>query len=162
MVASYDELVALLVADKVPHEPSPTERSVRIPTRGRGVDGVQVIRWQPQDGVVQFIQSVAGNLPDDRLPALAEAVARINHVLPVPGLDLGHETRILAYRVALPLLPRGSVSAEEIRACFRYAVRTASALAATLARVAAAEIPPEAAVADARNALVAPTPHPSD
>jgi hypothetical protein len=162
MITSFDELVALLVADRVPHEASPAERSVRIPTRQRGVDGVQIIRWQPEDGVVQFIQSVAAGIDEARLPALADAIARLNHVLPVPGLDLGHAGGLVSYRVALPLLPRGKVEPDEIRACFRYAVRTGGALAATVARLAAGELRPEDAVADARNAVVPPTPHAAD
>jgi hypothetical protein len=162
MLGSFDDLVAMLTKEDVPYEATPSKRSVRIATHRGGVDGVQVIRWQSEDGVVQFIQSVIGGVPVDRLPAIAEAVARLNHALPIPGLDLGHDNGLVAYRLILWMTPDGEVEPDAVRACFRFAARTGSDMVAILARVAAGEAEASDVVNDARRAAAPPTPHSLD
>lgn len=152
-ISSYQELVNLLAKDGVQHEADAGSRSARILTEQNGLSGVQLIRWQEEDGVLQFIQSMPVEVADDKLPAIENAVARLNHALAWPGLDINHEYHMVAYRVVLPLLPRGSVLPEEIRACFRLAVKTAADLTPSLLRVLSGETAPANVLADAQRQM---------
>jgi hypothetical protein len=154
-IASYRELVDFLENEGVPHELEPDAQSASIPTEQKGIRGVQVIRWQSDDGVVQFIQSMLKDIPPDRLPALEGAVARLNHALAWLGLDLNHARAVLSYRLAVPFLPRGFVEPAEVQSGFRAAAKAGAELTPLLARVVAGELAPDAVVDEARKALLA-------
>ena len=155
-IASYQDLVGFMDREAVPHQVEPASLSVRIPTEQKGIQGVQIIRWQPDDGVVQFIQSMLRDIPEARLPALESAIARLNHALAWLGLDLNHSRRLLAYRLAIPFLPRGYVEPREIQAGFRAAAKAGADLAAALARVVSGELAPEAIVGEVRATQATP------
>src|SRR5215475_7406607 len=108
-IASYDDLVRFVQSEGVPHVLEPESRSIRIPTEQKGVRGIQIIRWQGEDHVVEFIQSMLRDIPEARLAALEGAVTRLNHELAWLGLDLNHGQRMLAFRLTVPLLARGSI-----------------------------------------------------
>lgn len=154
-ISSYQDLVSLLVKDGVQHEADAASKSARILTEQNGFSGVQLIRWQEEDGVLQFIQSMPIEVADDKLAAIESAVARLNHALAWPGLDVNHEYHMVAYRVVLPLLPRGLVLPQEIRACFRLAVKTAADLTPTLLRVITGVTAPADVLADAQREMAA-------
>ncbi len=156
-VASYREL---LIRDGVLYQGDPAANAVRIPTQRDGLEGVQVIRWQEHDGVLQYIQSLLRDVPEDRLAALEGAVTRLNHALAWPGLDLHHAGRLVCYRLVLPLAPRGSVEPREVRACFGAAVRAGALLTPALRRVIAGEVAPADVVAEVRQALGAESAEP--
>jgi hypothetical protein len=153
-VGSYDDLLDLLRRQGVLHQADGATRSARIPTEINGLQGVQLLRWQDTDGVLAHIQSMAVTIPAERLAAVEQAIARINHALPWPGLDLNHDARLVAYRLVLPMLP-GGIDPRAIQAYFRLAVRVAANLTPTLRRVAAGELEPAGAVADVRRELAA-------
>jgi hypothetical protein len=157
LVKSFADLLALLARDGVPHEPNPTARSVHIPTEHKGVAGVQLVRWQDADAVLQFIQSMSVEIPEDRVAAVASATLRLNHALAWPGLDLDEDSRRLAFRVVLPLLPRGGVEPREIQTCFRIAVSAAADLGLVLQRVASGAMAPTDIVAEVARDLAAQT-----
>lgn len=150
LVSSYQDLVNLLTRQDVKHEAEPSSKSVHIPTVWRNIEGVQVIRWQERDNVIQFIQSTPITVPDDKIPAMESAIAQLNHIMALPGIDLNHKGHIVGYRMALTIMPRGGVLPQEIQSCFRIALQTATGLTPTLHRIVTGEITPEQAVADAQ------------
>lgn len=154
-ISSYQDLVNLLAKDGVQHEVDAASKSARIRTEQNGIVGVQLIRWQEEDGVLQFIQSMPVEVEDDRMAAIESAAARLNHALAWPGLDVNHEYHMVAFRVVLPLLPRGFVLPQEIRACFRLAVKTAADLTPTMLRVLTGVTSAADALADAQRELAA-------
>ena len=153
-ITSYQDLVKLLSRDGVAFVAEPQAQTVRVATEMRGIEGQQLIRWQEDDGVVQFIQSMPIAIPPQALAVVESTVARLNHQLAVPGLDLNHAGMFVAYRVTLPMLPRHGVMSDAIRACFRVAVKSGSDLVATLQRVIAGTLTPADAVADARREIL--------
>ena len=160
-IASFQDLVNLLESDGVPHQSDVAGMMVQIPTQRGSLDSVMLIRWQKDDGVIQFIQALPLTVPDDKLAAAVDAVTRLNHVLAIPGFDVNHERKLLAYRLYLPIHPRGAVTAVEVQAMFSLAVKSASELLPVLARVVAGQIKPEEVVADAQQEYAkqaAPTP----
>ncbi len=149
-ITRYEELLELLARDGVLHQADPGERAVTIPT-GRGeLRGVLVIRWQSEQNVVQLVQSLPLKVPDDRLPAFESSLARLNHALLLPGFGYNHDAGTPYYRLALPIFPDRPLRAEDVRAAFRTAVKTAADFLPALRRVVTEGASPETIVADAR------------
>lgn len=149
-ITSYEELLDLLRKDGVLHQADLEERSVTIPT-GRGeLRGVLVIRWQADQGVMQLVQSLPFKVPDEQHAAYESALARINHALLIPGFGYNHEAGTPYYRLAMPIFPGRPPRAEDVRAAFRTAVKTAADFLPSLRRVATEGANPDTIVADAR------------
>ena len=146
---SFDDLIALMNRDGVFHQVHAEDKSVRIPTEKRALDGVLIIRWQDRDNVLQFIHPMPFEVPPERSAAVERAITRINHALALPGFGYNHDTRLLYFRIAAPLLPDG-VSETLVAAVFRAAVRTASDFYLALQRVACDGANPDSVVADAQ------------
>jgi len=156
LITTYQDLVNLLTHDGVSYTAEPQSQSVRVATQMRGIDGEQIIRFQDADGVVQFIQWMPiTNIPQSAMPAVESAVNRLNHLLAVPGLDLNHQHRFVAYRVTLPMLPQLGVSPDLLRACFRIAVKSGADLVPTLRRIISGELMPEGVLEDAAREMMA-------
>src|SRR5262245_35251552 len=134
-LTNYQELVELLRKDGVAHRPDAAAQAVQIPVEVGGKDGLLVIRWQTQDHVIQFIQTMLDQIPADRLPAMESAIARLNHGLAIPGFDLNHEHGLVCFRLYLTLIPRGHVQPEEVRAMFTLTLRNAAMFLPTLQRI---------------------------
>lgn len=149
-IASFADLISLLERDGVPHQSDVAEMMVQIPTQRGPLDSVLLIRWQQSDGVIQFIQGLPLDIADDKLAAAVDAVTRLNHVLAVPGFDVNHNRKILAYRLYLPIYPRGAVSSVELQSMFSLAVKTAAELLPVFARVLSGAVKSEDVVADAQ------------
>ena len=151
-IASFNDLTQLLDRDGVFHKTDEADLTVQIPTQRGTLDSVMLVRWQESDGVIQFIQAIPLAISDEKLPAVVDAVTRMNHVLAVPGFDMNHARKLLAYRLYLPIYPRGSVKAPEIQAMFRLAVKTASDFLPVFSRVVSGEVKAEDVVAEAQKA----------
>lgn len=154
-IACFSDLVAMLTADGVSYEASPENQFVLLATEINDVEGHQLIRWQPEEAAIQFIQSIPVPMHDAAMPALESAVVRLNHAMAWAGVSIDHANRVLSYRLTLSLLPGGDIAPEVIRAGFRIAVNTGADVTPTLRRVAAGEIEPADAVADAARVLAA-------
>lgn len=155
LISSFQDLTQLLDRDGVFHKTELADKTVQIPTQRGTLDSVMIVRWQDADGVIQFIQGLPLEVPDDKLGAVVDAVARLNHVLAIPGFDINHQRKILAYRLYLPIYPRGSVKSAEIQAMFRLTVKTAADLMPVFSGVIAGTVRPEDVVAEAQKAYTA-------
>ena len=151
-IGNFPDLVKLLEKDGVLHKTDIPEQTVQIPTQRGELDSVLLMRWQESDGVIQFIQALPIEVPADRLPVLSDALTRLNHALAIPGFDLNHEHGLVAYRLYLPIYPRGSVRPNEIQAMFRLTVKTAADFYPTIRRIIAGEVKPEKVVEEAKKA----------
>lgn len=155
VVSSFPEFVQLLERDGVFHKSNVGELTVEIPTQRGALDSVMLVRWQESDGVLQFIQALPLDIPDDKIAVLSDSVTRLNHVLAIPGFDLNHARKLLAYRLYLPLYPRGAVLPAEIQSMFQLTVKTAAEMMPVLSRVIAGQVTAEDVVADAQREYAA-------
>ena len=155
VIPTFADFVRLLERDGVFHKTNLAELTVEIPTQRGTLDSVMLVRWQESDGVIQFIQALPLEVPDAKVAVLADAVTRLNHVLAIPGFDVNHGNKILAYRLYLPLYPRGAVLAAEIQSMFQLTVKTAADMLPVLKRVAAGQVAAEEVVADAQREYAA-------
>ena len=87
-----------------------------------------------------------------QLLIVSDAVTRLNHALAIPGFDLNHQHGLVAYRLYLPIYPRGSIRPNEVQAMFRLTVKTAADFFPTIRRIIAGEIKPEDIVDEAKKA----------
>ncbi len=152
-ISSYDDLLRLLDQQGVAHQADASSKSVQIQTERKGISGVQLIRWQDEDGVLQFIQMMLSEIPDARIAAVESAIAHLNHAMAWPGLDLNHQYHMLAFRLVLPIMPRGSLAPQEIQAGFELALKSATDFYPTLKRVISGETATADALADAQREL---------
>ena len=149
-IRDYAGLLKLLEKDAVPFQAQVEERSVRIGTKKGQLEGVMLIRWQDQDGVAQFIQSIPFETPEEKVPAVESAIVRINHAMALPGFGFHHKVRVPYFRLTAPLHPGVGLSDKEIRAYFSTCLRLASQFFPALKRVALEDADPSTVVADAR------------
>lgn len=155
VISSFADFVQLLERDGVFHKNNASDLTVEIPTQRGVLDSVMLVRWQESDGVMQFIQAIPLEVPEDKITVVVDAVTRLNHVLAIPGFDVNHQRKILAYRLYLPLYPRGAVLAAEIQSMFQLTVKTAAEMMPVLSRVLSGQVTAEDVVADAQREYAA-------
>ncbi len=141
MLATYQDMLDLLNQDSVLLKADNARMSVTIPTKRKDLDGVMIIRWQQKDGVVQFIQTMPIDVPEDRVAAVESAMVRLNHAMAVPGFGLDHTNRMPYFRLVIPFQPRGFMQDNELRAYFQVTLKQAAEFYAPLKKVAAGADP---------------------
>lgn len=135
-ISSYDELVGFFATTGLQHQAEPDQFLIKVPTRQGPLDGVLFIRWEASAQVVHFVQTINLAIPEDRLSALALAIAILNHALPLPGFGINAGLRNCYFRITMPLRPEGTISKQEIQGLFNLVVRHASEHFAVLRDVA--------------------------
>lgn len=127
LIRTFDELLEVLKADRAPHQPDKDGKPmVLIPTALAPIDGFMAIRWSASEGVVHFMQSMNLTVEADRLAAAYEAIARLNHGLPVSGLGIVSRSNEIYFRLTVPISPRGGITPEETRTYFRFTLQQAA------------------------------------
>lgn len=125
-ISSYDDLAGFFAESGLQHQAEPEQRLIKVPTRNGPLEGVLFIRWEADQQVVHFVQTIDLAIPDDRLPALALAIAILNHALPLPGFGINAGLRECYFRITMPIRPDGTISKKEIQGLFNLVVRTAT------------------------------------
>lgn len=146
VLGSFQALLDLLSRDGVLHQAAPDQPAVAIPTRLGAEEGLLLMRWEPERGSVQLIQSLPVLVPPGRAGATVSALLQLNHALALPGLAMNPDDRQVTYRVLLPLLPGLLPLEEDLRRLFRAAVRNAADVLPALRAVAEQNVDPAVAV----------------
>ncbi|MFG0332061.1 MAG: YbjN domain-containing protein [Maioricimonas sp. JB049] len=147
LLTGFDDIVAILKRDAVPHQIHAEQQFVTIPTRRNGFQGVMLIRWANADGVLHFVQNLPLEVPEERHSELIEAIVRLNHAYPVPGLGFNHVTNTTYFRMTVPIQPRGGLTDQEMTTYFNYALQQAINLAPTLQAVIDGAVAPDQSLA---------------
>ena len=142
LVASPEDVFALLAADGVPHRVDAEHGQVLIPTRLGSEDAVLTLRWASADGLLQLFQDMGEVVAQPQIAAVEEAITRLNHAMPVPGFGLNPEQGRLYYRLTVPLRQGRSLPVTALRALFSAAVKNASDFLPVLRSVSRGEIAP--------------------
>lgn len=128
LIRSFDDLLKLLDNDSVTHQTERDEQIVLIPVAKAPIDSTMMIRWAEDDGVVHFVQTMDLEAPEQRMNAVREAIARMNHASPVPGLGINPDARVLYFRMSPTTAPIGGISPEKVRTCFSHTLEQAAAM----------------------------------
>ena len=142
----FADLCACLREEGVVHEADDGAHVVELTTCAGPLVGTMLIRWDWERPLVQIIQAMLVDVPDERLPVLDHAIARLNHAAPIAGYAIDHERRFVYYRTTVSRDWRGHLPVDR----FAAALRTAVAAARDGLPILAPRERPEAPVACAR------------
>ncbi|ACY14236.1 YbjN domain-containing protein [Haliangium ochraceum] len=135
-ISKFDDLAAFFSKSGLQHQADSDQSVVQIPTRNGPLEGAMFIRWDTNQKVVHFVQTMNITLTDERMADLALAVAILNHALPLPGFGINVGERQCYFRISMPFRPDGTLSEKEIQGLFNHAVGTATQHLPTLRDVA--------------------------
>lgn len=107
---SFDDLVAFLVENKLPHRLDVAHQLVELPSNAAPLPGNLYLRWEKTVPFMQIIHFMLENLPEDRLSEVEAAIARLNNTLEVGGFGIDHEQRRLYCRLTVPVLPPDGIN----------------------------------------------------
>lgn len=113
-IVTFADLVALVRALGLPHEASPEQQAVRVQTTVRGEAGQMLVLWDARARLAHFVHPLALEVPEDRVPAVVEAITRVNHASVLQGFTFDHAQRRGAFRFVVPRRPDGSLQAQEV------------------------------------------------
>lgn len=136
LLTSYQDVLEVLTKDSVLHQPNNKKQSIRIPTTRKDVNATMVIRWQTNEGVISFVQSMPMEVPEERVKSLETVMMRLNHMLAIPGFAINHENRLPYYRLVIPLHPRGGIQDNEFRLYLQLTLKHATTFFGPLKQVA--------------------------
>ncbi len=136
LLTSYQDVLEVLTDDSVLHQPNNKNQSIRIPTKRKDLDAVMIIRWQTNEGVVSFVQSMPMEVPEERVQSLETVMMRLNHMLAIPGFSINHENRLPYYRLVIPLNPRGGIQTNEFHLYLQLTLKHATTFFGPLKQVA--------------------------
>lgn len=125
MLTSFEDLVAFLESQSIPHRVVQGQQKVVIPTRAKDIESELAILWGHEHSIVQCIHSLPFKIREERISEMEGAIARINHALMLPGFGIDHENRYVYYRMMIPLRNH-SASVTELEELFRTCVSTSS------------------------------------
>lgn len=149
MLASFDDLKALLVARNVPFQADDTRSVLEIPTYIRNENHSAVILWDPRAVLLHVIQPLQIAVAAGRDAAVVDAVVRVNHSLVLPGFGYDHPARQLYYRWVVPREPDGGLTEAGLDRAIRTVLETCRDFLPALRAVAAGELASAEVVATA-------------
>jgi hypothetical protein len=149
-IAGFADLVQMLKDGNVSHKVDAKTKSVALGVRSGDLEGVMLIIWRDNDGLVQFVQTMPFEIPADRMQAMEGAVTRANHAVSFAGFGLDHKQRKMYFRMSVPYQPRGALQAREVQAYLTGTLQQAATFYLPFRRVALEGASPEGVVEDAR------------
>lgn len=102
-LTKYEDLVAYLAANNVPHKADSTEQSIQLPANAGSV----YIRWERDLPYVQVIYPFIGNVPPPRIPEIESAICRVNAIIKLPGFGFQHGDNFIFMRLCVQLYEDG-------------------------------------------------------
>jgi hypothetical protein len=139
MLASFEDLVAFLESQSIPHRVVPEEQKVVIPTRAKDIESELAILWGHEHSMVQCVHPLPFKVSEERISEIESAIARINHALMLPGFGLDHKNSYVYYRLNIPLRDHGA-SVTELEELFKTCVTTSSNFYSLLSEVNTGEV----------------------
>lgn len=122
--------------DGLPHELHPSRGQIILPVERGDLVSQLVLIWPGTHVLFQALLALPFEVPPGRLAPTALAIARINHVLTVPGFGLDPEHGTVYFRVVQPRRADGSIDKLELQRACTTVVHTAADFLAPLLDVA--------------------------
>jgi hypothetical protein len=112
-LGSYDDLVAFLVAQKIPHEADPANHAVQIATSAPALPGTAFVRWETSIPFLTIMQQMSGEVPEGRVREVETALCHVNDVAMIPGYGYTYQGKVIYYRFAVPLFG-GEITSDDL------------------------------------------------
>jgi hypothetical protein len=131
---SFEDLVAFLVKQEIPHQVDTANFAVQVATNPPALPGVVFVRWEQQIPYIQVMQQLTSTVPDDRVREVETALAHVNDVAMIPGYGYSYETKVIYYRLAVPIYD-GQISSDALDHAMTTVLNNALQLAPALRKV---------------------------
>lgn len=122
-VVTFADLVALVRALGLPHATNAEQQAVQVETTVRGEKGTMLVWWDRGARLAHFVHPLAVSIPPERVPAVLDALARINFASVLQGFVLDPHARKVSFRFVIPRRPDGSLTAGEVDRAARVALQ---------------------------------------
>jgi hypothetical protein len=109
-LASFEDLIAFLTKSGIPHHVDAADHAVEVSTTPPALAAPVIVRWEPAIPYIQIIQELTNRVPDDRVRDLEAALARVNDVAMIAGYQFSYQTRVVYYRLTVPIYDGGIAS----------------------------------------------------
>jgi len=106
-LTKFDDLIAYLQENNVPHKPDAASSSVELPVASPADAGTIFVRWEKDLPYVQVIYPFVGSVPDARVPDVESAIVRVNNTIKLPGFGYEHGNHIIYMRLCVQLYDEG-------------------------------------------------------
>jgi len=106
-IASWQDLVAHLTKENVRFQQNDADQAIQIEIQLDNFSSQLYLRWETNLPYVQAICPVHMNVPDDRVPAVESAIARLNHAIALPGFGYDHANKFVYFRLTITVEPAG-------------------------------------------------------
>jgi hypothetical protein len=106
-LTKYDDLVAYLKTNNVPHKPDPANLAIELPVMSPADAGAVYIRWEKDLPYVQVVYPFLGNVPAARIPDIESAICRVNATIKLPGFGYQHADNFVFMRLCVQLYEDG-------------------------------------------------------
>jgi len=124
-IDSFEALVAQLEDEEISYTRAEEETAVILPTKLGEEKSYLHIRWEPTPGIVEFVQPLPFEVPDNRHWEVWKAISEINFELPVLGFVFNPEDGVISFRTQTYLGPEG-IPLAFIGALIQTSVKTAA------------------------------------
>ena len=131
---SYDELVAFLVAQKIPHKADAANHAVQIATQPPALPGPAFVRWETKIPYLQIMQQITGPVSDERVREIETAISHVNDTAMIPGYGFSYTGKVAYYRLSVPVYD-GSISSESLDRAITAVLNNAAQLEPALKKV---------------------------
>jgi hypothetical protein len=101
----YEDLVAYLVENNVPHKATPAENGIEVPVQPNS--GSFYVRWDPILPYIQIVYPFIPNVPAERLAAVESAISRVNTTIKLPGFGYEYKNAFVFMRLTVPVFEDG-------------------------------------------------------
>jgi hypothetical protein len=135
-LASFEDLVGFLTKSSIPHRVDAADRAVEVTTTPPALAAPVIVRWEQSIPYIQIIQQLTNQVPDDRVRDLEAALARVNDTAMIAGYEFSYKTRVVYYRLTIPIYDGGisSVALDDaMTAVLNNAVQLEPAIAKVIA-----------------------------
>lgn len=102
-LTTFDELVAFVTENKLPHKLDREARVLELPANEATLPGDLYMRWEPQLPFVTLIQFVIMDVPGSRIADLERAIVVLNNKLDFGTFGMDEPSRRLYHRVTVPV-----------------------------------------------------------
>lgn len=137
-VGSFDELISFLGAEGASFRQDPTSQIVQLALRPSDGGGPLFIRWERNLPYVQIVTTLARDIADERIREVLDALARLNHAIPLPGFGIDLARRQVYFRSTLLIADEG-VPVDLLKRAVLAVASNARNLSTPLRRVIAGE-----------------------
>jgi hypothetical protein len=131
---SFEDLVAFLVKQDIPHQVDAANFAVQVSTTPPALPSAVFVRWEQKIPYVQLMQQLSGPVPDARLREVETALAHVNDVAMIAGYGYSYQAKVIYYRLSVPIYD-GEISSDSLDRAMTAVLNNAVQLAPALVKV---------------------------